>query len=120
MKKILVIEDDKYLRDVIVEKLKKEDYDVIEAVDGETGWQLTANHHPDLVLLDIILPVLNGFDYLTRLKEQLDLKKIPVVILSNLGQAEDIERGKSLGAKDYIIKAHFTPDDLMEKIRQYI
>ena len=64
MKKILVIEDDKYLRDLIVEKLKKEQFEVLEAIDGEVGWKMTNNHHPDLVILDIVLPLLNGFDYL--------------------------------------------------------
>ena len=120
MKKILVVEDDKYLRDVIVEKLKKENYDVIEAIDGETGWQMTVNNKPDLVVLDIILPVLNGFDYLARVKKDQEVSKIPVIILSNLGQVEDIERGKSLGAKDYMVKAHFTPTDLVNKVKQYV
>ena len=64
--------------------------------------------------------VLNGFDYLARVKKQSDLAKIPVIILSNLGQAEDVEKGMSLGAKDYMIKAHFTPTDLIEKIKQYV
>lgn len=120
MKKILIIEDDKYLRDIIVEKLKKENYEVYEAIDGEVGWKLTNNHHPDLVILDIILPILNGFDYLELLRKSSDLARTPVIILSNLGQPEDIEKGENLGVKDYMVKAHFTPNDLLVKVKQYV
>jgi len=120
MKKILVIEDDKYLRDIIVEKLKKESFDVIEAIDGEAGWKMTLNHHPDLVILDIILPILNGFDYLELVRKDPGVSAIPVIILSNLGQPDDIERGKNLGVKDYMVKAHFTPKDLVDKVKQYV
>jgi len=120
MKKILVIEDDKYLRDLIVEKLKKENFEILEAVDGEVGWKMTNNHHPDLVILDIILPLLNGFDYLEMLRKKPDVAQTQVIILSNLGQPDDIERGKNLGVKDYLVKAHFTPKDLVEKVKQYL
>ena len=116
-KTILVVEDDKYLRDVLVEKLKKEGFDVLEAVDGEAGLAMTAEKKPDLVVLDIILPLLNGFDYLEKKAKNNALEKIPVIILSNLGQREDVERGMKLGAKDYVVKAHFTPNDLIEKVR---
>ncbi len=115
-KTILVIEDDKYMREVLVEKLQHEGYEVMEAVDGQSGFNKTTNDHPDLIILDIILPVMNGFEYLEKLKDT-DAAQIPVLILSNLGQKEDIDRGMELGAKDYIIKAHFTPNDLIAKVR---
>ena len=118
-KTILVIEDDKYMREILVEKLKKEGYEILEAVDGETGYKLTTNHHPDLVILDIILPVMNGFEYLEKIKNT-DAAKIPVLILSNLGQKEDIDKGLELGAKDYIVKAHFTPNDLIGKVKALV
>lgn len=120
MKTILVIEDDKYLRDVLVEKLKKEGFEVSEAIDGESGLAMTAEKKPDLVVLDIILPLMNGFDYLDAKIKQETLAQIPVIILSNLGQREDVERGMKLGAKDYIVKAHFTPNDLISKVKKVL
>ena len=114
-KKILVVEDDKYLREVLVEKLKKEGYAVEQATDGEAGLAMTASVKPDLVILDIILPIKNGFDYLEAKGEDAAIREIPVIILSNLGQREDVERGMKLGAKDYMVKAHFTPNDLIAK-----
>ena len=120
MKKILVVEDDKYLRDIIVEKLKRENFEVLEAIDGEVGWKMANNDHPDLVVLDIILPLLNGFDFLELLRKNPEVAQTPVIILSNLGQPDDVERGKTLGAKDYLVKAHFTPKDLVEKVKQYV
>jgi DNA-binding response OmpR family regulator len=120
MSKILVIEDDNYLREVIVEKLKKEQYETLEAIDGEEGLKTTRDSRPDLVVLDIILPKMNGFDYLEVKNKEPALAKIPVIILSNLGQPDDVERGLALGAKDYMVKAHFTPNDLIGKVRGYL
>lgn len=117
MKTILVIEDDKYMRDVLVEKLEKEGFAVLEAIDGKTGLTMTIEKKPDLVVLDIILPLMNGFDYLEMKAKNADAAKIPVIILSNLGQREDVERGMKLGAKDYVVKAHFTPNDLIAKVQ---
>lgn len=120
-KTILIIEDDKFLRELIAQKLIKENYDVSEAVDGEEGIKkvqdsLQAGQLPDLILLDLILPGIDGFEVLSKLKEDPLLAQIPVIILSNLGQKEDIERGLKLGAIDYLIKAHFTPGEIIEKI----
>ncbi len=117
MKKILVVEDDKFLRELIVQKLLKEGYTVVEAIDGEQGIQKAASEKPDGILLDIILPGVDGFEVLRKIKVQEDTKDIPVVILSNLGQQDDIERGISLGAKDYLIKAEFTPGEIVEKVK---
>ena len=119
-KTVLVVEDDKYLREVLVEKLAKEGFAVIEAMDGKEGLEMTAKKKPDLVVLDIILPVMNGFDYLEARAKDAGAKGIPVIILSNLGQKEDIERGMKLGAKDYMVKAHFTPNDLIAKVKLYL
>lgn len=120
MKTILVIEDDKYLRDVLVEKLKKEGFEVGEAIDGESGLAMTMEKKPDLVVLDIILPLMNGFDYLNALGKVDAIAKTPVIILSNLGQREDVERGMKLGAKDYLVKVHFTPNDLIAKVKKIL
>ncbi len=117
---VLVIEDDKYLREVLVEKLVKEGFDVFEAMDGQVGIDMTKKKKPDIVVLDIILPIMNGFDYLEAKGQDESIAKIPVIILSNLGQREDVERGMKLGAKDYMVKAHFTPNDLITKVKAFL
>ena len=119
-KTVLVVEDDKYLRDVLVEKLMKEGFEVISAMDGRTALDLTGKKVPDIVVLDVIVPEMNGFDYLEAKGKDPGVAKIPVIILSNLGQKEDVERGLALGAKDYMVKAHFTPNDLIVKMRALI
>jgi len=116
-KKILVIEDDKFLRELISQKLIKEGYSIAEAVDGEKGVESTKKEKPDLILLDLILPGIDGFEVLSRIKSNPVSAQIPIIILSNLGQKDDIERGLKMGAVDYLIKAHFTPDEIINKIR---
>ena len=115
-KKILLIEDDKFLRKVLVRKLSKEGYQVIEAIDGEKGLKSMEQDKPDLVLLDLVLPEIDGFEVLDKAKRNPLLAKIPVIILSNLGEKKEIKRGLELGANDYLIKAHFTPGEILKKI----
>jgi len=112
-KKILVIEDDKFLRKVIKKKLLKEGYEVIEALDGDEGIKAAKENNPDLILLDLVLPMTNGFEVLAKLKKSPALSKIPVIILSNLSGIEEVKKGIEMGATDYLIKAHF---DLSEII----
>ena len=116
-KNILIIEDDKFLRELIVQKLFKEGYAVSEAVDGEEGIKKIREEKPDLVLLDLILPGIDGFEVLSQMKNESGSPVIPVIILSNLGQKEDVEKGLKLGAVDYLIKAHFTPAEIIDKIK---
>lgn len=116
-KTILIVEDDKFLRELIAQKLIKEGYQIIEAVDGEEGVKKIKEGKPDLVLLDLILPGIDGFEVLAKTKEDPSVAQIPVIILSNLGQKEDVEKGLKLGAIDYLIKAHFTPGEIIEKIK---
>ena len=116
MSKVLVIEDDKFLRELIVRKLMKEGYDTDIAVDGEEGIKKIKEAKPDLVLLDLILPGIDGFEVLARKRKDPEISEIPVIILSNLGQKDEIERGFNLGAIDYLIKAHFTPREIIDKI----
>ena len=116
-KTILIIEDDKFLRELIARKLIKEGYEISEAVDGEEGMKKVKEEKPDLVLLDLILPGIDGFEVLSRMREESALASIPVIILSNLGQREDVEKGLRMGAVDYLIKAHFTPGEIIEKIK---
>src|SRR4030043_1115848 len=119
-KKILIVEDDKFLRDLISQKLLKESFCIAQAVDGEDGIKKIKEEHPDLILLDLILPGIDGFEVLTQMKADPSLVSIPVIILSNLGQKEDIEKGLKLGANDFLIKAHFTPGEIIEKIKNVL
>ena len=119
-KTILVIEDDKFLRELISRKLTGEGFDVLEAVDGEEGIKKIKEGKPDLVLLDLILPSIDGFEILTRVRDDPEVSSIPVIILSNLGQREELEKGLKLGAIDYLIKAHFTPGEIIEKIKNVL
>ncbi|OGZ27326.1 MAG: hypothetical protein A2365_00115 [Candidatus Nealsonbacteria bacterium RIFOXYB1_FULL_40_15] len=120
MKKILVVEDDKFLRELISQKILKEGYDIAEAVDGEKGIEAVKKEKPDLVLLDLILPGIDGFEVLARIKADPEISNVPVIILSNLGQKDDIEKGLKMGASDYLIKAHFTPGEIIEKVRSVL
>ncbi len=118
--KILVVEDDKFLRELITQKLSREGYDVREAVDGEDGVKKVKESKPDIILLDLILPGIDGFEVLAKIKEDSELADVPVVILSNLGQRDDVERGLKLGAVDFLIKAHFTPGEIIEKVQKIL
>mgnify|MGYP006291090135 CR=1 FL=1 len=117
-KKILIVEDDKFLRELISQKLVKEGFDIAEAVDGEQAVKKVKDVDPDLILLDLILPGIDGFEVLTKIKEDPVLAEVPVIVLSNLGQKDDIEKGLNLGATDYLIKAHFTPSEIIEKVKK--
>ncbi len=116
-KKILIVEDDKFLRELITRKLIAENYEIVEAIDGEEGLKKIKEEKPDLVLLDLILPGIDGFEVLSKMKDDPALASIPVIILSNLGQREDVEKGLKLGAVDYLVKAHFTPNEIIEKVK---
>jgi len=119
-KKILVIEDDKFLRELISQKLLKEGYEVVEAVDGDSGLEKAKEEKPDLILLDLILPGIDGFEVLSKVKADPKISSTPVIILSNLGQKEDVEKGMKLGAADFLVKAHFTPGEIVSKIKGII
>ncbi len=118
--KILLIEDDSFLASMYVTKLNLEGFEVRVAGDGEKGLEMVQNELPALILLDIILPKMSGFDVLKDLKMDKRTKDLPVILLTNLGQREDVQKGLKLGAKDYLIKAHFMPSEVVEKIKKYI
>lgn len=115
-KKILIIEDDKFLRELIARKLSSEGFLICDAIDGEIGLKKVKEEMPDLILLDLILPGIDGFEVLAKIKEDPAISSIPVIILSNLGQRDDVEKGLSLGAVDYLVKAHFTPNEIIKKV----
>ncbi len=115
--KVLIVEDDKFLSELISTKLDKEGYDIALAGDGETGLKQADQFMPDIILLDIMLPGMDGFEVLAKLKTDEKLKEIPVIILSNFGQESKVEKGLQLGAVDYLVKANFTTGEIVEKIK---
>lgn len=118
-KKILIVEDDQFLHKILATKIKAAGFDVISAYDGESALK-KVKEMPDLILLDLILPQMSGFEFLGEIKLDAKLKKIPVIVLSNLGQEEDLERAKSLGAQDYLVKANFSIDEVVKKIKEWL
>ena len=118
MKKILFIEDESALQKTLSDYLKKEGYEVISALDGESGLRLAQTQKPDLILLDLILPKMDGFEVLRKLMENPETKEIPVIILTNLERMEDIGRALELGAKTYLVKANYTLKEVTEKVKQ--
>ena len=120
MKKILIVEDDKFLRELIAKKILAEGYDTAEAKDGEEGLKKIEAEKPDLVLLDLVLPGMTGFDILKSVQENPLLSDIPIIVFSNLGQRDDVDKAINLGAKDFLIKAHFTPQEIIERIKSIL
>ena len=116
-KKILLVEDDVFVSDVYQTKLKQEGFDVISAKNGTEAMKKLETAVPDVILLDIIMPYMDGKEVLARLKESEKWKNIPVIILTNLSQRDDVEEILQKGADDYLIKSHFTPSEVVEKIK---
>ncbi len=118
--KILLVEDDKFLRDICGTKLAKEGFEVIEAIDGGEVLSKIESNRPDIVLLDIVLPSANGFEILSQIKghSNPDIAKTTVLMLSNLGQEDDVKKAISLGASDYLIKSNFTTQEITDKIKK--
>lgn len=118
--KILLVEDDKFLSEMYATKLAESGFNVEAAFDGEDGLTKISSFKPDLVLLDIVLPKKDGFEILKIIRSDASLKDIFVIALTNLGQKEEVEKGLSLGANDYIIKAHFTPTEVVAKVKKLL
>lgn len=118
--KVLVVEDDSFLAGIYTTKLGLEGFEVFSAGDGEAGLKMAKKEIPDIILLDILMPKMDGFEVLDELKKDPTTQKLPVIILTNLGQKEDVERGLKGGAADYLIKAHFVPADTVAKIRKVL
>jgi len=118
--KILLIEDDQFLSKILLVKLKRAGFDVFLAVDGEEGIKKAKEIKPNLILLNLILPKLNGFEVLSEIKKTPVLKKVPVVILSNLGQESDVEKGLRMGAEDYLIKTNLSLSEIVEKVKKHL
>lgn len=117
---LMIVEDDKFLRDLAVQKLEKEGIKTFAAMDGEQGIAIATKEIPDVVLLDILLPGIDGFEVLTQIKANPQLVNTTVIMLSNFGQREDIDRAKRLGAEQFLIKASFTLDEIIEEVKKVI
>jgi|SRR3989344_5857912 len=120
MKKVLVIEDDEFLANAYRVKLTKAGFDIQIAGDGEAALSALESFAPDIVLLDLVIPKKDGFAVLEELRANEKWKQLPVIIASNLGQKEDIERGLKLGANDFVIKSEYSLDDVVKKINGFI
>lgn len=119
-KAILLVEDDEFLAELYATKLNLEGFKVALASDGDRGLKALKESKPDLVLLDIILPKMDGFELLKKMKADKNLKDVPVILLTNLSQKDEVKKGLELGANDYLIKAHFMPSEVVKKIKQTI
>jgi len=118
MKKILFIEDESALQKTFGDILKSKGYGVLKALDGESGLRSAKGERPDLILLDLILPKMDGFEVLKELKENEETKNIPVIILTNLEETEDIQKALELGATTYLVKSSYTLEEVVNKIEK--
>ena len=118
--KILLVEDDQTLTEMYALKFKESGFELLLANDGLSGLEIAKKELPQVILLDIMMPKMDGFAVLTELKKDDQTKNTPVLMLSNLGQESDVEKGKKLGANDYIVKASMTPSQVIEKVKAYL
>ena len=119
-KKILFVEDESALQTTFGNMLTKQGYEIIKAMDGKTGLELAREKKPDLILLDLILPKMDGFGVLKGLKENEETKEIPVIILTNLENTGDVQRALELGAMTYLTKANYTLSEISKKIEKIL
>jgi len=119
-KKILIVEDEEIITDLLQRKLTKEGYEISVARDGEEGLKTMKEVKPDLILLDIIMPKMGGFEVMEEMNKNKELKKIPVIVISNSGQPVELDRAQNLGAKDWLIKTEFDPQEVIDKVVKQI
>jgi DNA-binding response OmpR family regulator len=120
MQNILLVEDDPFLIDIYTTKLKESGFLVEVASDGEEAIRKVKEKPFDLMLLDIVLPKLDGWDILRQIKADSKLKDLKIIIISNLSQKEEVERGMNLGVEKYLIKAHYTPSEVVKEIKKVL
>ncbi len=118
--KVLVIEDERMLTEMYATKFLMEGFEVDKAFDGAEGLQKARTAKADIILLDIIMPKLDGFAVLKEIKKDAQLNQTPVLLLTNLGQDDDIKKGKELGADDYFVKSNHTPADVVAKVKELL
>lgn len=120
MKKILLVEDEEIIIDLLQRKLTKEGYEVSVARDGEDGLEKMKEVKPDLILLDIIMPKMGGFEVMEEMAKDKELKDIIVIVISNSGQPVELDKAQKLGAKDWLIKTEFDPQEVIDKVVKQI
>ena len=119
MAKIMLVEDDAILVEMYQAKFEMEGHEIVVATNGQEALNLLEGYTPDILLLDILMPKMNGFHVLKEIKKQPTLRSIPVILLTNLGEAQvdmNQELARALGVHDYLIKSHHTPDEVVEKV----
>ncbi|HTC19399.1 MAG TPA: response regulator, partial [bacterium] len=114
---ILIVEDQQGFRRIYHDVLVNDGYEVMEAQDGEEGWNMVKEHKPNLVLLDLGLPKVDGFEVLKRIRADAETKHIPIIIFSVLGEQKDVKKGLEMGANDYTVKGFYTPRQILSKIK---
>jgi len=119
-KTVLIIEDDPLIVKIYSTRLKSDGYEVFSAENGEDGLKLAEEKHPQLVILDVMMPRIDGFGVLSRLRSAEETKNIPVLLYSNLAAEEEINRAKSMGATEFIVKANISPTEMVAKIKSYL
>lgn len=119
-KKILIIEDDRSLQNALVEMMDQGNYETVSAFDGEEGLQKALSEKPDLILLDIILPKKDGYEVLSEIKKNESIKNIPVLILTNLEEVDNVQKALDLGATTFMVKSDFSLKDVLDKVRENI
>lgn len=119
-KKILLVEDEEIMIDLLEKKLNQEGYEVSVARDGVEGLEKMKGLKPDIVLLDIVMPKKGGFEVMEDMAKEEELKDIPVIIISNSGQPVELDRAVKLGAKDWLIKTDFDPQEVIDKVKKQI
>jgi len=117
---ILLVEDDPFLSALLKTRLQNEGLTVVHAVDGQQAVEILKASKPSLILLDLILPKKSGFEVMEAIQSDPELNKSPIIIISNLGQESDVQRGRELGAIEYFVKAKTSIDDLIVKIQQFL
>jgi len=117
--KILLVEDDAVLAKVIYEELSEAGFETFQAYDGEAGLTMAREKHPDLILLDVLLPKKNGFEVLETLKKSPETKEISIIMLTMLGNDDDLKKGLKLGASDYIVKSQHALPEIVEKVKEF-
>ncbi len=119
-KKILIVEDEELLLNLLKKKLEELNYEVLVAKDGIAGFRVIKENEVDLILLDVVMPKMGGFELMEKMGEDKTIKKAPIIIISNSGQPVEIEKAKKLGASDWLIKTEFDPQEVVDKVIKQI
>ncbi|OGH72639.1 MAG: hypothetical protein A2921_03510 [Candidatus Magasanikbacteria bacterium RIFCSPLOWO2_01_FULL_43_20b] len=117
---VLLVEDDAFLSNIYKTKFEMEGFKISIAENGEVGLSEVKKKKPDIILLDVLMPKMDGFAVLEKLKADEETKNIPVVLLTNLGQKDDVDKGFEMGAAGYLIKAHFKPSEVVDKVKEVL